>query len=282
MYPSNKNAFADHKRWALHDFLTAHRQRMSPESVGLLPRTRGGAVGLRREEVAALAGVSVSWYTRLEQGQPIGVSPELVDSIARVFRMSAAETHYFHILAREQTPIERHSLSYRVAPQLQTLLDGLNPFPACIINPVWDVIAWNWTFSLVFGDYALLSQRERNSIWRMFVDPTWHDLIENWDFEAAKATAIFRHNTQKYVGEAWFHTFLDDLHACSPEFGRFWQAQEVEYKHDERKVICHPRLGKLALCPTTLQVVEAGDLRVIVDIPLSEFDTEQKLRRLRD
>ncbi|GAB4531169.1 MAG: helix-turn-helix transcriptional regulator [Anaerolineae bacterium] len=243
-------------------------------------RGRRGTVGLRREEVAALAGVSVSWYTRLEQGHLIGVSPEVVESLARVFRMSAAEKTYFHVLAREQLPVEHHPLPLEVPPHLKQLLDAIPLYPACVINPFWDVLAWNDAFSRVFGDYALRTGRERNTIWRLFVDPTWRTLIENWEYEAYKTVMIFRYSTHRFINEAWFKAFIEDLSLCSHEFATWWGMQSVRFKHDERKVICHPQVGKLALLPTTLQVVEGQDLRVVVDIPQPEFDTLQKLHDL--
>lgn len=267
----------DLRRDALHEFLLAHRRRTQPQDVGLPARGRRGTSGLRREEVAALAGVSVSWYTRLEQGHPIGVSPEVVESLARVFGMSAAEKAYFHVLAREQLPVERHPLSREIPNHLQQLMDAIPFYPACVINPFWDVLAWNSAFCRVFGDYERLTGRERNTVWRLFVDPTWRTLIENWEYEARKTVMIFRYSTHRFIGETWFKAFIDDLSHCSPEFAAYWGMQGARFKHDERKVICHPRAGRLALLPTTLQVVEGQDLRVVVDIPQAEFDTPQKL-----
>jgi transcriptional regulator with XRE-family HTH domain len=257
---------ANLRRDALHEFLLAHRQRTQPQDVGLPIRGRRGTVGLRREEVAALAGVSVSWYTRLEQGHPIGVSPEVVESLARVFRMSAAE--------------KTHPLLGEVPPHLQQLIDIIPLYPACVINPFWDVLAWNDAFSHVFGDYALRAGRERNTIWRLFVDPTWRTLIENWEYEAYKTVMIFRYSTHRFINEVWFKAFIEDLSLCSHEFATWWGMQSVRFKHDERKVIYHPQVGKLALLPTTLKVVEGQDLRVVVDIPQPEFDTLQKLQDL--
>ncbi|MDX2136497.1 MAG: helix-turn-helix transcriptional regulator [Chloroflexota bacterium] len=253
---------------------------MQPHIVGLPARSRRGTPGLRREEVAALAGVSISWYTRLEQGNPIGISAEVVESLARVFRMSAAETTYFHLLAREQLPVQQPPLIYSVEPHIQQILDGFTLYPACVINPFWDVIAWNAAFCRVFGDYALRTGRERNSLWRMFTDPTWRTLIENWHIEAPKFAAIFRYATQSYGDESWFRAFIDDLRLCAPEFESWWQAQEVSFRHDERKVIAHPVVGRLALLPTTLEIVAADHLRIVVDVPLSEYNTADKLAAL--
>jgi transcriptional regulator with XRE-family HTH domain len=268
------------RRDTLHEFLLAHRRRTQPENVGLPARERRASRGLRREEIAALAGVSLSWYTRLEQGNPIGISSEVVESLARVFTMSPAETAYFHMLAREHVPVRQPLLIYEVAPHIQQILDSFTLYPACVVNPFWDVIGWNAAFCQVFGDYALRTGRERNSLWRMFTDPTWRTLIENWNIEAQKFTAIFRYATQSYADQPWFRAFIEDLRLCAPEFEPWWLAQAVSFRHDERKVIVHPVVGRLALLPTTLEIVAADYLRIVVDVPLSEDDTANKLTAL--
>lgn len=268
------------QRSALRTFLRSRRARLRPQEVGLPSVGRRRTPGLRREEVALLAGVGVDWYTWLEQGRPITVSVAVIDSIARTLRLDATETAYLHELARAQLPVAATPPAQEVPPIAQQLLDAFGCYPACVINPCWDVLAWNAACARIFGDYATRQGRERNTIWRMFFDPSWRELVVDWGREARKAVAIFRFNTRHYVGEPWFNQFVLQLAAESPEFATWWEQHDIQIRHDERKVLAHPQVGRLVIQPTTLQLVGAPELRLVVDMPLAEEDTLQKLQRL--
>lgn len=265
---------------ALGSFLRARRARLEPHAMGLPAGGRRRTSGLRREEVALLAGVSVDWYTWLEQGRPIAASATVIDSIARALRLDVTETAYLHELARAQLPVVPPPRTAEVPATARQLLDAFATYPACIINPCWDVLAWNRACALVFGDYHTRQGRERNTIWRLFFDPTWRSLVVDWEREARKAVAIFRFNTRHYVGEPWFDAFVADLGAGSAAFGAWWAQHDLQVRHDERKVLAHPQVGRLVIQPTTLQLVGTPELRLIVDLPLAEEETPQKLAAL--
>jgi transcriptional regulator with XRE-family HTH domain len=268
------------QRATLGAFLRARRARLSPEALGLPGGGRRRTPGLRREEVALLAGIGVDWYTWLEQGRPIGVSAGVLDSIARTLRLDAAETAYLHELAREQLPQVPYDAPQTVPPTAQQVLDAFATYPACVVNACWDVLAWNVACCRVFGDYSARTGRERNTIWRIFFDPSWRALIVDWEREARKAVAIFRYNTRHYVGLPWYDAFVADLQHGSPMFAAAWQHHDLQVQHDARKVLDHPQVGRLVIQPTTLQLVDAPALRLIVDLPLPDEDTPQKLAAL--
>lgn len=207
-------------------------------------------------------------------------SAAVVDSIARTLRLDAVETAYLHELARAQVPVAAHPPVQEVPAVAQHLLDAFLWYPACVINPCWDVLAWNTACACVFGDYASKQGQERNTIWRLFFDPSWREQVVDWEREARKAVAIFRFNTRQYVGEPWFDQFVAELVAGSSEFAAWWAQHDIQVRHDERKVLHHPTVGRLVIQPTTLQLVGAPELRLVVDMPLAEEDTLQKLQRL--
>jgi transcriptional regulator with XRE-family HTH domain len=261
-------------------FLRTRRARLQPQQVGLPSGGRRRTPGLRREEVALLSGVGVDWYTRLEQGRPISVSAAVIDSIARTLQLDATETAYLHELARAEVPIHPSPPSYVVPAAAQHLLNGFSTYPACVVNPCWDVLAWNRACAAVFGDYRERTGRARNTIWRLFCDPTWRTLVVDWEREARKAVAIFRYNTRRYGGEPWFEEFVAALAHQAPQFAIWWEQHDLEARHDERKVLQHPRVGRLVIQPTTLELVGTPDLRLIVDLPLPDEDTPRKLMEL--
>src|SRR6266852_1701738 len=152
-------------------FLRSRRARLLPEQVGFPRGPRRRTPGLRRAEVALLAGVSPEWYTWLEQGRDIHVSGQVLESLASVLQLDANErAHLFLLALRQPPPVETVSLP-TISPTLQQFLDQLGTIPACVVDARLNVVAWNAAFRVVFGDYATLSEQERNLIWRLFTSP---------------------------------------------------------------------------------------------------------------
>src|SRR5690348_4827239 len=153
-------------------FLQSRRARISPEQVGLPRGTRRRTPGLRRGEVALLAGVTPEWYTWLEQGRDIHVSVQLLESLACVLQLDANErVHLFLLALRQPPPVEAFSPS-TISPTLQQFLNQLGTIPASVVDSRLNVVAWNAACRVVFGDFATMSERERNLIWRLFTLPT--------------------------------------------------------------------------------------------------------------
>lgn len=154
----------------LADFLKTRRSKVSPSQAGLSSSIRRRTPGLRREEIAQLAGIGITWYTWLEQGRPIQVSAQVVESLSRVLFLDKEERNHLYQLANLPLPIDTLTPQETVTPILQHVLDSLYLSPAILINQRWNVIAWNQAACIVLGDFLHMSDRERNIVWAMFTN----------------------------------------------------------------------------------------------------------------
>jgi transcriptional regulator with XRE-family HTH domain len=264
----------------LGDFLRTRRARLAPEDVGLPKGTRRRAPGLRRAEVAQLSGVSVDWYTWLEQGRPISVSTQVLESLVSALRLNTNERAHLFLLAHQHLPPERAMEPETVSPTLQRFLDHQGLSPAFVLGPRWDVVAWNDAARVVFGDYGQMTSRERNSVWRIFTSPTHRQFLVDWEGHARRILAQFRATCGRYPGDPRLTELIEDLMLRSPEFRAWWPAHEVLDAEEGHKTFNHPQAGYLMFEHLTFQVVDAPDLKVNVYTPLDEADTPAKLSRL--
>jgi hypothetical protein len=230
--------------------------------------------------VAQLAYVSVDWYTWLEQGRPITVSTQVLESLAQTLRLNVNERRHLFFLAHQQPPPEKIMETETVSPTLQRFLDrqGLNP--AFVLGRGWDVVAWNEATRVVFGDFPALTSRERNTIWRLFTSPAHRQLFVDWEEHARRALALFRASCGRYPDDPRLTELIDDLMLCSPEFRAWWPNHEVLSPLECHKTLNHPQVGYLMFEFMTFQVVESPSLSVHVYIPLDETDTPAKLSQL--
>src|SRR5215831_14969880 len=157
------------RRHALGAFLQAHRARLEPAALGFPPVGRRRTPGLRREEVAQLAGMSVTWYTWLEQARPISASAEALDNLARVLRLDGIERVQLFQLALREPVLDAKPKVRRISPLLQQMLDQMEELPAFIISPRWDVLGWNIAAAAFFG-FPGIAPAERNMVWLFFTD----------------------------------------------------------------------------------------------------------------
>ena len=265
------------RRRQLAHFLRTRRERLSPEQVGLPAGLHRRTPGLRREELALLAGMGATWYTRLEQGRDIRVSAQVLESLARVLHLDAEERNHLFLLAHEHLPADLSPLTAGISPSLQYILDTMGICPAYIIGPNWDLLGWNQATCRVYADFDAMSTRERNVLWFLFTSPKARELLVDWQGDAQRALALFRASTGRYVGERWFTTLVTDLKQISPEFREWWPRHDVQRVHTGKQALNHPIVGRLVLQSTTLQVIDHPDVRLIVYTPLREEDTAQKL-----
>ena len=273
------------RRQNLAHFLRARRERLAPEAVGLNRGERRRTSGLRREEVAQLANVSVSWYTLLEQGRNIHPSRDVLHGIADALQLTPTEREHLFLLADPQHLIETY-VSYdkmvdeEISPALHRVLEALDPVPAYILGRRWRYLAWNRAAEQVF----LLSKSAAygyNVIWRVFADPAVrHVYHQHWEQVAQKVLAEFRAQSAPYSHEEWFKTWIADLQRVSPEFRTWWSQHDVRKIADTRKEIHHPLVGRLLFEHTTLQVPSVPDLKVMIYTPLPETDTLTKLQKV--
>jgi transcriptional regulator with XRE-family HTH domain len=274
------------RRAELARFLRTCRERLTPAEVGLPDGGRRRTPGLRREELAQLANVGVSWYTWLEQGRPITVSAQVLDSLARALRLDAAARMHLYILARQEVPAlpTPAVITQSVAPGVRQILDALGSFqgclPAYVTNARWDAVAWNEVACRVFLDFAALPLRDRNLLRFMFTNGRARQLYEDWEDAARRMLAIFRASTGRYVGEAWLTELVAEVSQGSPEFAAWWPHGDVCGTPEGAKAIRHPQVGRLDLRLTLLQVAQTPDLWMMVYTPAPDADTAERLQRL--
>ncbi|GHO88718.1 helix-turn-helix transcriptional regulator [Dictyobacter formicarum] len=270
------------RRVQLADFLKTRRARLRPEQLGLPVVGRRRTPGLRRDEVALLAGIGVSWYTWLEQGRPITVSDQVLESLARILQLDATEHRHLYVLARGMVPvtIEEHTLD-QPPVNLLAVMDALGNSPAYVLDQYLNVVAWNASAARVFGDFGQLSGRERNVIWQIFTHPAQRTLYVQWEESARHAIMTFRTVSDQHAGEAWCEQLIADLQQASPEFRRWWTQHDIEWScnPDHQKELNHPQVGRLHVLGTTLISPDTSNFRLVTFTPRTQ-DTAAKLAAL--
>ncbi|GHO79911.1 hypothetical protein KSD_76820 [Ktedonobacter sp. SOSP1-85] len=276
----NQRGQQDYRLQELGDFLRTRRARLTPEEVGLPRGTRRKTPGLRRAEVAQLVGVSVDWYTWLEQGRSITPSTQVLERLVQTLRLDANERTHLFLLAQQQPPPALLLEPEIVSPALQHFLDQFGPRPAFVSGRRWDILAWNDAGCAVFGDYRRMTTRERNTIWRIFTDPSSRQFVVDWEEDARQLLAQFRSMCGRYPGDAQLAELIHDLMLASPEFRAWWPDHEVRGGQEGRKTLNHPQVGHLVFERLTFQVFDTPDLKVTVYTPLEEADTPRKVEQL--
>jgi hypothetical protein len=222
----------------------------------------------------------VDWYTWLEQGRPISVSTQVLESLVHTLHLNANEREHLFFLAHQQPPPERTMEPESVSPTLQRFLDHQGLSPAFVLGPRWDVVAWNEAARVVFGDYGQMTTRERNAVWRLFTSTTHRHLLVNWEGHARRVLAQFRATCGRYPGDPRLTELINDLMLRSPEFRAWWPDHEVLGAEEGQKTFNHPQVGYLMFEHLTFQVFDAPDLKVNVYTPLDEASTPAKLSQL--
>ncbi|HZD68052.1 MAG TPA: helix-turn-helix transcriptional regulator [Actinomycetes bacterium] len=275
------------QRQELGAFLRARRQAVRPEDIGLA----GGAKvrrtpGLRREEVAERAGIGVSWYTRLEQGKDVQLSPRALRGVAEALRLSAPQREYIFTLARGEVLGVEPARTKTVSPTLQDVLDAQGANPAYITDGRMNLLAWNQPALEVFGAFGRtfpeVPPEERNVVWLIFTEGT-RQLLLDWEQHAQRVLAQFRDASRYFVDDPWYPAFVDKLTRQSPEFAAWWPRHDVGRVQATAKVVAHPTVGHIALKQTVLQVVDDdAALYMIIYTPAPGTDAADKLAKLAE
>ncbi|GAA4248339.1 helix-turn-helix transcriptional regulator [Dactylosporangium darangshiense] len=241
-------------RGEIRDFLAGRRAKITPAQAGLPTSTRRRVAGLRREEVAVLAGVSTEWYTRLEKGHIGGVSEDVLDAVARALRLDDDERTYLFDLAQSsragsRTPSRRRDVE--VPPRVQWLLDSMTMSSAFVRNGRTDVIASNPLARALYApmfDSATIDKRGRPNIARyIFLDPAAHDFFVDWDAAGNATAALLRAEAAREPRDRALRDLIGELSTLSPEFRDQWAAHDVLIRHDGIKRLQHPEVGHLEL-----------------------------------
>jgi transcriptional regulator with XRE-family HTH domain len=271
------------RRKELSAFLQQKRQQLSPTALGINPGTRRRTPGLRREEVAQIAGISVGWYTWLEQGREINVSEQTLDSIARTLQLTPIERLHLFRLASKFTPIT--TTDENDGPPsgaLQRVLDNQGANPAYVMNWRWDTIRWNRAACAVFCDFNQMPQLlDRNIVYLMFTNPTIRTVIVDWKRHAQRVLAQFRADYAEYRCDPAFGELIGMLKGLSSEFNEWWDRREVGAKAETRKTVNHPKVGRLELEQTAYRLEDDRSSRLVLYMPVDEATT-QRLQQLHE
>jgi len=271
---------------ALSAFLTEQRAKLQPEEVGLPAGMRRRTPGLRREEVAQLAGVSTTWYTWLEQGRDIQVSASVLDSIAGALRLTLDERKYLYALAMDNggghSPLALREEEPVISPSLARILRELRACPAIISDRRCRIVGWNEAAAHVFLDFEQVPADRRNMIRLLFERKEFRRLAVNWEQFVRGFLAIFRAYYGQYVEDAWYGEFLRQMQAEYPEFDGLWRQSEVKSAPEVLLEFRHAKAGKMLFHLTSLQVQGDADLRCSVYTPAPDTRTENKLLRLME
>ncbi|MFF4351544.1 helix-turn-helix domain-containing protein [Streptomyces sp. NPDC001530] len=237
------------RRAELSEFLRTRRARLKPEDVGLPDFGRHRRVpGLRREELAQLAGVSVAYYTRLEQGNGRNVSAEVLDAIARALRLSDAEhAHLTHLAKPKQHKKKQPARPQQVRGALRQLLDAFDGVPAYITGRRSDILVWNRMAAAVFGDWSELAPQERNWARMVFLKPEYHELFVDWEQKAIDIVCLLRMDAGCHPDDPRLSALVGELSVKSEDFRRLWATHDVKEKTHGVKRLRHPLVGDLAL-----------------------------------
>ncbi len=267
---------------ALSAFLKAKRARIKPEAIGLPAGTRRRTPGLRREEVAQLAGVSTTWYTWLEQGRDIKVSSSVLECISSALQLNQDEKDYLYNLALEaksEMADSKKSFS-ELTPSLKRILAELTYCPMIITDRHCHIVGWNAAAAHVFLDFDQVPADERNLIRLVFARKELKALAVNWEHFAKGFLAIFRTYYGHYLGDEWYNQFIEEMSGAHSEFQNLWQESQVNKAPEMMIEFRHAKAGKMLFNLTSLQVQGDMDLRCSIYTPVGETDTEQKLKRL--
>jgi len=252
------------RRQELSDFLRNRRGRVTPSDVGLPATNRRRTPGLRREEVAQLAGMSATWYTWLEQKRPIGVSAGVLDNLARVLLLDPAERMQLFQLALRQPVLNSTSKPETVSPLIRRIIDQMDPIPALVIGRRWDILAWNRGARAFFLDFEQVPANERNMLWLLFTNPALRSLVVDWRERAQDTLARFRADYGRHAGDGHFVQLVERLKSVSPEFAQWWPRFDIQPMSEGRREYDHPLGGRMTVEHATFLVGDNPELGLLV------------------
>lgn len=272
---------AEERRKELGTFIRARRDQLERTNFGLPPLGRGRTVGLRREEVSYLSGVSVTWYTWLEQGRDINPSRQVLDAVARTLHLTTTEHSYLLSLLGYAPVQPREVVPVALAPDhVQRLLDALDEYPAYAIAPDWGIAGWNAAYAALYPNVATASPEQRNLLWLVFTDPYVRDLLPDWAVTSRRFLAEFRAETGQRLGDPGHAYLISRLLETSSDFRAGWESHDIQGFTSRERAFHHPLVGDLFFEHHQLAPSDHPDLHVIIYTPVLTTDTPERLREL--
>ncbi|WP_095147867.1 helix-turn-helix transcriptional regulator [Pseudomonas sp. Irchel s3a18] len=253
-------------RGELAAFLRSRRERVSPEQAGLPTTGRRRTPGLRREEVAALAGVGLTWYTWLEQGRDIGVSPAFLDNLCRVLKLDAVERRHLYLLTYQRAPVEQAQTWCVVPKIIHQLLADMPLRPAYVLNLRWDVLAWNRAGDKVFN-FSDTSPEQRNLLWMLFTDEDMRSLLCPWEDQAMQMLSGFRRDFVHASKQSDVADLVRGLEKVSAQFKEWWRRQDIHGPCQGIRQLSIPSFGTVSFEHTTLTIDVDRHLRLVYYAP---------------
>lgn len=275
------------RRKELADFLKSRRKRLTPEEAGLpgTDNSRRRTNGLRREEVAVLAGISLPWYTALEQGRDIRVSDSVIDSLVRILKLDRDERLHLYMLADGKVPlnpIADGEYWEKANPELQRIVDQYTQLPAYAIDGQWNLLVWNQTAAELFGLYpSRMRDCARNLLWLLFTDPVFRGRFANWETSAGKLLAAFRTAYARRMEDPCLSEIIGSLAEAADDFNAIWERHDVQCLHDNLFQIQHPHAGAIDILSNAFYAAEHDDITLVLYTPASVID-EERLKHLKN
>ncbi|WP_190179663.1 helix-turn-helix transcriptional regulator [Streptomyces naganishii] len=269
---------AEIRRHELAAFLRHRREHTAPERVGLPRGRRRRTPGLRREEVAQLSAVGVTWYTWLEQARDIQVSGQVLDALARTLLLDPGERAHLFQLAGVTDPAPT-TVCPSVTPALRAVLEQMEPFPACLQNSRYDILAYNRTYGLLFCDLDAVPVEDRNCMILAYTNEEWRSSIVHLEDALRHMAARFRSAMAGHLAEPAWKTLLKRLRDQSPDFREAWDRHEVMTPAGKRKEFRNPYVGRLTVDHTDLWLSPEPGPRMVTYVPADE-ESRERLEKL--
>lgn len=264
----------------LADFLRTRRRGVDRRDFGLPEGVRGQSSGLRREEVAFLSGVSVTWYTWLEQARDSNPSRQVLEALSRALRLTVREHAYVLELAGFSPSHPAEPMAVRPAPDhVQRLLDALVTFPSYAITSGWGIAGWNAAYEALYPSIATVAEEDRNLLWLVFTDPYVRKLLPNWESDSHHFLAQFRAEAGPRLGDPAFASLVTRLSDASREFRKGWDSHSIEPFASRERTFHHPLVGDLQLEHNRLSPSDHPDLHVVIYTPANQLSSD-RMRRL--
>ncbi|MCM6777542.1 helix-turn-helix transcriptional regulator [Nocardia sp. CDC159] len=256
------------RRPELAAFLRSRRDRLTPHEVGMAPGVRRKTPGLRREEVAQLAGVSITWYTWLEQGRPINVSAQILDAIAATLRLDAAERAHLYRLAEVPIPAVA-ARAHAITATVQSILDAVTGFPAAALNSRWDLLGYNDAAAAVWPGLTA-PEGSRNVLWELFTTRECCRCFVNRDLVLPHMVASFRADFATHLDDPAWLDLIRGLATASSEFTRLWATHDVAAPPHQTMTYRHAAVGELSFALTRMDLPATPETFLTVWTPVDE------------
>lgn len=269
----------DQRYQELGDFLKTRRAKITPEQAGITSVGRRRTPGLRREEVATLAGISLTWYTWLEQGREIQVSEQVVQSLVKVLQLNMEESTHLYDLAQVPVPIHITPFEGAINPMLQHMIDSLEYSPTLILDSRWNIVGTNHILDKAVKLEGISHFKNENLLRLMFTNAKFMATMPEWSSVAEIMTGRFRKEFGRNIEDPWMNDFVDQLIQDSTEFTRLWALHDINSEEEHEKTFQNDKIGDVSFEETSFDVSGNMQLKMYVFTPKDEI-SKSRIKKL--